>query len=58
VPVQDDDVPFVLTVEEAFGSQASGTFIMGVIEQVWVYEGYHLELERVVERRAAKFQCS
>jgi GTPase len=45
VPAQDDDLPFVLTVEDAFRITGQGTVIMGVIEQDGVLRvGDYLEL--------------
>jgi translation elongation factor EF-Tu-like GTPase len=44
VPAPDDDLPFVLNVEDAFWIPGRGTVIMGVIEQGVVRTGDHLEV--------------
>ena len=44
MPAPDDDLPFVLNVEDAFWIRGRGTVIMGVIEQGVVHIGDHLEV--------------
>ncbi len=44
MPAHDEDIPFVLNVENAFWIKGRGTVIMGVIEQGGVHIGDHLEV--------------
>ena len=44
MPAQDEDLPFVLSVEGAFRITGRGTVVMGVIEQGTLRIGDHLEM--------------
>ena len=61
MPAQDDDPPFVLTVEDAFRITGRGTVIMGVIEQDGVLDiGGYLELIQPGDADTAaplRFRC-
>jgi hypothetical protein len=46
VPAQDEDLPFVLTVESAFRITGRGTVVMGVIDQGTVHVGDCVEVIR------------
>jgi hypothetical protein len=60
VPAQDDDLPFVLNVENAFWITGRGTAITGVIEQGVLHIGDHLEVTQPNSAGTApppRFQC-
>jgi hypothetical protein len=60
VPAQDDDIPFVLNVENAFWITGRGTVIMGVIEHGVLHIGDHLEVIQPSSADTApppRFQC-
>jgi translation elongation factor EF-Tu-like GTPase len=58
VPAQDDDPPFVLTVEDAFRITGRGTVVIGVIEQDGVLRvGDYLELIQPGDAGTAPLRC-
>jgi translation elongation factor EF-Tu-like GTPase len=57
VPAQDDDVPFVLKVEDAFWVTGRGTAILGVIEQGVLHIGDHLEVIQPGSAGTAPLRC-
>ena len=60
MPVQDEDLPFVLKVESAFRITGRGTVVMGVIDQGTVHIGDYLEVIQPGSAAAAaplRLQC-